>query len=176
MRILKTIRTFAQKNMKRLVLDNKTGIINQIRGYLEMSAEAKFIHRLQAILLFADTENGSCDKIGALFGNSPRSVSNWIKRINRTGTIESLRSKPQLGRPTRLSQDQKAEMKTIIQNSPEKCGVPGRRWSGKNLSSYISLRYGVELEVRTCQRLLKELIHSAGVLSRRKELNKSASE
>ena len=156
--------------MKRLVLDNKTDVVNQIRNYLEMSAEAKFIHRLQAILLFADTENGSCDGVGALFGNSPRSVSNWVKRINRTGTIESLRSKPQSGRPTRLSQAQKDEIKTALRDLPEKRGIPGRRWNGKILSSYISLHYGVELEIRSCQRLLNELKAS----SRSKKADKSA--
>jgi Transposase and inactivated derivatives len=155
--------------MMRLLLDNKTDVINQIRDYLEMSAEAKFIHRLQAILLFAESEKGSCNGVGASFGNSPRSVSNWVKRINRTGTIESLRSKPQSGRPTRLSQAQRVEIKTVLQDLPEKQGMSGRRWGGKNLSSYIRLRYGIEMEIRTCQRLLKEL----GISSSSKKADKS---
>ena len=161
-------------DMQRLVLDNKTDIINQIRGYLEMSAEAKFLHRLQVILSFADTGNGSCNGIGELFGNSPRSVSSWVKRVNQTDDIESLRSKPKSGRPTRLSKTQKAEIRTIIQDYPEKRSMPGRRWKGNNLSSHISLHYDITLKIRSCQKLLKELSCGAGVSPRDRKANKSA--
>ena len=143
--------------MKRLVLENKNSIVHQIRGYLEHNSEAKFIHRLQVILLFADGEDESCDSLGALFGNSPRSVSNWIKRVNQTGDIESLRSKPSSGRPARLSKRQKEEIKMILQEIPEKGGIQGRRWNGSNLSLFISQQYGILLKVRACQRLYREL-------------------
>jgi transposase len=143
--------------MKRLVLENKTGIINQIRCYLDNNSEAKFIHRLQVILMFAGSEDESCDSLGSLFGNSPRSVSNWIKRINQTGDIESLRNKPSSGRPSRLTKSQKEELKTVIREFPEKRGMQGRKWNGINLSLYISQHYGITLKVRSCQRLFHEL-------------------
>ena len=66
--------------MKRLTLNNAEGIANTIRIYFEKNEEAKFIHRLHGILLFASKEDESCDSIGVLYGNSPRSISNWIKR------------------------------------------------------------------------------------------------
>jgi transposase len=144
--------------MKRLVLENRNGIVNQIRDYLENNSEAKFIHRLQVILLFADSEDKSCDSLGALFGNSPRSISNWIKKVNHTDDIESLRSKPSSGRPSRLTQAQKEEIKTVLQDFPEKQGMQGRHWNGKNLSTYISEHYGIVLKVRSCQRLSHELL------------------
>jgi len=161
--------------MKRLVLDNKTDVINQIRSYLEMNSEAKFIHRLQVILLFANTENGSCDAVSSIFGNSPRSVSNWIKKINRTGKIESLRSKPQPGMPSRLTQAQKAEIKAALPETPEKWGISGRKWNGKNLSIYIKQRFDITLEVRACQRLLRELGHRVSLSLRKEKSGKTAS-
>ena len=143
--------------MKRLILENKNSIVHQIRGYLEHNSDAKFIHRLQVVLLFADSDDKSCDSLGAFFGNSPRSVSNWIKRVNQTGDIESLRSKPSSGRPARLSKRQKEEIKMVLQELPEKRGVQCRRWNGSNLSLFISQQYGVLLKVRACQRLFCEL-------------------
>ena len=62
---------------------------------------------VHGVLLFTEKEEESCDSIGALFGNSPRTVSNWINRINERGDIESLRSKKQTGRPSRLSEEQR---------------------------------------------------------------------
>jgi len=143
--------------MKRLVLENRTVIIDQIRSYLEKNSESKFIHRLHVLLLFADTENESCDSLGALFGTSPRSISNWIKKVNKAGDIESLRSKPQSGRPSRLTQKQKDEIRDVLKQLPEKYGIDGKQWNGKNLSLFISQRYGIMLKIRSCQRLFHKL-------------------
>ena len=143
--------------MKRLVIENRNSIVHQIRCYLEKNPEAKFIHRLQVILLFADSEDNSCDSLGALFGNSPRSISNWVKKVNQTGDIESLRSISPSGRPTRLSEVQKEEIKMVLQSLPEKQGMEGKKWNGRLLSSYISQNYGIALQVRSCQRLFHEI-------------------
>ena len=75
--------------MKRLELKNKANITAQIRGYLESNPESKFFHRLQIIHLFATNEEETCESLGTLFGNSPRSISNWIKKLNQKGVIET---------------------------------------------------------------------------------------
>ena len=121
-----------QKKMKRLVIVDKTGLKEKIQSYFEGNEEAKFIHRLHGVLLFAEKDDESCDSIGTLFGNSPRTVSNWIKRINATGDIESLRSKKQQGRPSRLSEEQKQELKQVIQEVPEKQGITSNVWDGNH--------------------------------------------
>jgi len=159
--------------MKRLTIDNRIGITNQIRSYLEKNSESKFIHRLHVILLFADTgSNESCDSLGTLFGISPRSISNWIKKINQTGDIESLRSIPPSGRPPRLTQEQKDEIRTVLQQSPEKQGIQDKYWRGKNLSTFIYQRYGLILTVRSCQFLLHKAGFSAKGSTRRDKKNK----
>jgi len=143
--------------MDRLVIKNKDGIKKAILGYFTGNEEARFIHRLHGVLLFSEKEDESCDSIGALFGNSPRTVSNWIKRINETGTIESLRSKKQPGRPPRLSEAQRQELKLILQELPEQHGMSINIWDGKSLSAYIEIKYGIVLKTRTCQRLFHQL-------------------
>jgi transposase len=144
--------------MKRLELEHKTNILTQIRNYLERNSESKFIHRLQVVLLFGEREKETCESLGALFGNSPRSISNWIKKLNQTGVIESLRCNDKAGRPMRLTQSQKHELKMILQEKPEMHGEAGKRWKGMNLSRFISRRYGVDLSVRACQLLLREQV------------------
>ena len=143
--------------MQRLVIKDKEGIKMKIQEYFAGNEEARFIHRLHGVLLFSEKENESCDSIGALFGNSPRTVSNWIKRVNDTGDIESLRSKKQPGRPPRLSEQQRQELKLVIQESPEKHGITTNIWDGKSLSAYIENHYGIIMKTRTCQRLFHQL-------------------
>ena len=143
--------------MKRLVIENKDGIKSKIQGYFSSNEEAKFIHRLHGVLLFIEKDDESCDSIGALFGNSPRTVSNWVKRVNETGDIECLRSKKQPGRPPRLSEEQRQELKSVIQEPPEKHGVSINVWDGKSLSYYIEKQYNIVMKTRTCQRLFRQL-------------------
>ena len=143
--------------MKRLEIKNQEIINANIQAYFEHNDEAKFIHRLHGILLFINKPTESCDSIGALFDNSPRSVSNWIKKLNETGDIESLRSQKQPGRSDRLSDIQKSELKTVISESPEKHGITTNIWDGKSLSAYILEHYGIVLKTRSCQRLFHKL-------------------
>ena len=146
-----------KKGMKRLELKNKTQITAQIRSYLESNPESIYFHRLQIIHLFATKEKETCESLGALFGNSPRSISNWIKKLNQKGVIESLRCDSQVGRPSRLTQAQKHELMMVLQEKPDRHGETGKRWNGMNLSQFVSRRYGVVLSVRACQLLLREL-------------------
>jgi transposase len=143
--------------MERLVIKNKEGIKTAIQVYFNGNEEARFIHRLHGVLLFSEKEDESCDSIGALFGNSPRTVSNWIKRVNETGDIESLRSKKQQGRPPRLSEVQRQELKLVLQESPDSHGMAINIWDGKSLSAYIEIKYGIVMKTRTCQRLFHQL-------------------
>lgn len=143
--------------MKRLLIKDKESIREQIQRYFTANDEAKFIHRLHAILLFTEKEEESCDSAGALLGNSPRTISNWIKRINETGDITSLRSKKQAGRPSRLSEARRQELKLITAEPPKEHGMDGNKWDGKNLSSYIEVQYGITMRKRTCQRLFHQL-------------------
>jgi transposase len=157
LRISNGIPIFVAKKMKRLQINDTSGIKEKIQSYFSGNEEARFIHRLHGILLFAAKEEESCDSIGILFGNSPRTISNWIKRINESGDIESLRSKKQPGRPPRLTDAQRCDLRDVLQDSPEKHGIASNIWDGKSLSAYIENHYGVVMKTRTCQRLFHQL-------------------
>ena len=143
--------------MRRLEVRNKEEIKLQIRKYFERNNESRFIHRLHGILLFIESEEESCDSIGLMFGNSPRSISNWINKLNKTENIECLRDKKQVGRQPRLTDSQKLELKEILQRPPEASGMTSNIWDGKTLSAYIKTHYNIILGVRACQRLFYDL-------------------
>ncbi|MDR2653509.1 MAG: winged helix-turn-helix domain-containing protein [Prevotellaceae bacterium] len=143
--------------MQRLKVNRSTVIVEKIQYYLHRNEEAIFINRLYGILFFLQEDCGSCDKTSSILGLSPRTISNWIKRVNSTGDIESLRSKPRMGRPSRLDAKQKMELKSVLQESPEKSGMTSNLWDGKTLSAYIFMHYGISLKVRACQNLLHSL-------------------
>jgi len=143
--------------MRRLEIKDKERIKAEIQKYFEKNTESRFIHKLHGIILFIDHEDESCDSIGKLFGNSSRTVSNWINKLNESGDLESLRDVKRSGRPPRLNPSQEAELKLILQQPPENSGMTSNIWDGKTLSAYIEIRYGIILQVRACQRLFHKL-------------------
>lgn len=143
--------------MQRLKIYDVKGIEGQIHQYLRNSDEARFIHRLHGILLLLNSEENNCANIASLFKNSPRSLSNWVHSINRSGSIEILRDKPRKGRTPRLDSNQLGHLKTVLQKHPSEVELSVNIWDGKALSYFIEKEFSVTLQVRQCQRLFRKL-------------------
>ena len=79
--------------MQILELKSAEEIKEKIQKYFRKNEEAKFIHRLHGVLLKIDNKDNACETIAKLFGQSSRTISNWINKVNETGDIEVLRDK-----------------------------------------------------------------------------------
>lgn len=143
--------------MQLLELKSPEEIKKKIQQYFRKSEEAKFVHRLHGILLKIDNKDNACNTIAQLFGNSSRTISNWINKVNEAGDIEVLRDKMKPGRTSKLNKVQLATIKETLQKAPELAGVSANIWDGKSLSFYIEKEFKVVLGVRQCQRLFKKL-------------------
>lgn len=143
--------------MQTLSIQSAEKIQFEIQKYFNKNEEARYIHRLHAILLKLDNKDHTCDSIGKLLGHSNKTISNWINKLNEDADIESLRSKKIPGRPPILTEQQQVEIKAILQETPEKHGVTANIWDGKSLSFYIQKTYNITLGVRQCQRLFRKL-------------------
>lgn len=168
--------------MQKLEIKNKSEIQDLIRNYFKNNDEAKFVHRLHGILLFLENKESTCDSIGNMFGNSPRTISNWVKKVNSSGSLESLRDENKVGRTSRLNSTQLEEIKIALQKNPEESGVTSNIWDGKSLSWFIETKYKISLKVRRCQILFHELgfslkrarpIVSKGNAEKKEELKKT---
>jgi transposase len=143
--------------MQKLKINDAKSIEGQIHQYFKNSDEARFVHRLHGILLLINNEENNCANVASLFKNSPRSLSNWVHSVNRSGSIEVLRDKPRKGRRPRLRKKQLEKLKVILQEHPSKVGLSANIWDGKTLSHYIEKEFSVALQVRQCQRLFHKL-------------------
>lgn len=142
--------------MKKLTVENKERIREAINVYLQSNREARYVHRLHAILLLMDGRN-NCAGVGRLFNESPRSLANWVHKINQTGDIGALREKRKTGRKPRLTAQEIEGVAKAVRQPPEKAGVNAKKWNGEALSHYIEQEFGVALKVRQCQRLIRDI-------------------
>jgi transposase len=140
--------------MERLTIADAPTIILGLQDEIRRSKDARYDHRLHAILLVA---NGmSCKDTGELLGDSTRTIQNWVNQFEERG-FAGLSDRLREGRPPQLSEKQLNEIDKTLRSSPNDHGLQGNLWDGKTLSEHIKRRYKIKLGVRQCQRLFHKL-------------------
>jgi transposase len=144
-------------DMQRLTLQDPKKINRKIDKFLNNDPESKFIFRLCSLKMFMNDPDCTADRLGKLMNTSPRTIANWIHKINEEGDVEVLRDKEKPGRTTRLDEDQLQTLQVNLQQAPRELGIDANLWDGKALSHHIKKAFGIELQVRQCQRLFRKL-------------------
>ena len=140
--------------MNKRVIENKDSIILAIQNALNTSEEAKYYHRLDLVMLAV---NGMPVKeIATLFNESPTTISYWTKKVVEQG-VESLKSGKHPGRNSRLSDEMLAQVGLDLQKTPTEFGYDLNLWDGLVLSKHLSDHYSIGIQVRQCQRILRQL-------------------
>jgi len=116
--------------------------------------DARYDHCLHCVALVA--AGIPCEQVALYFGDSPRSVVNWVRRFDRQG-LAGLAEGNHSGRPGRLSAEQMEEVRAMIRKTPAQAGLEANLWDGKALARCLQERYQVQLGVRQCQRLFHQL-------------------
>jgi len=121
---------------------------------IQRSEESRYDHRLHGVLLVA--QGMTCPEVARLLGDAPRSVEYWVHRFDKQG-LSGLMEGERPGRPSRLSETQIKEINRALRGKPTDAGMRVNLWDGKTLSAWIEKTYGIELGVRQCQRLFRQL-------------------
>ena len=140
--------------MKALTISDAETMIFALQDEIRRSQEARYDHRLHAVLLVA--QGVTCTEAAALLGDAPRTVQYWIHRFEAEG-FAGLADADRSGRPKKLSEQQLDEIGKVLRESPRKTGLTTNIWDGKTLSIFIRQQYAVDLGVRQCQRLFRRL-------------------
>ena len=82
--------------------------------------EARYDHRLHCVLLVAS--GLSCERVAGIFGDSPRTLVDWVRRFDRNG-LAGLAEGNHSGRPTRLSAKQLEEIHALVRQPPTAAGL-----------------------------------------------------
>jgi transposase len=121
---------------------------------IQRSEESRYDHRLHGVLLVA--QGMTCPAVAGLLGDGPRSVEYWVHRYEQLG-LAGLTEGERSGRPRRLSEKQLQELNRVLRAKPNDAGMRVNLWDGKTLSAWIEKTYQIQLGVRQCQRLFRQL-------------------
>jgi transposase len=125
-----------------------------IQQEIARSDESRYDHRLHGVLLVAGGE--SCTEVARKFGEDARTVQRWVNHFEHDG-FAGLREGERPGRPRALDERCWAQVERELRRNPRSFGYEQNLWDGKLLAEHLRRRHQVELGVRQCQRLFKQL-------------------
>ena len=140
--------------MKPLTVADSATIILGLQDEIRRTEESRYDHRLHGVLLVA--HGRTCPEVAALLGDAPRTVEYWIRGFEEKG-LAALREGERSGRPRRLNEKHLRGINTALRRMPRELGLSGNLWDGKTLATWIEREYGIDLGVRQCQRLFRQL-------------------
>ena len=108
--------------------------------------------RLLAVTHFKAGKNRA--RVARMLNVSRRMVNDWVANY-LTGGINALESKKPSGRPSRLTEQQKAALAHYIEQQSQSC--KGGRLNGEMLQSYIQATFGVSYHQNSIYNLLKSM-------------------
>lgn len=140
--------------MRRLQIESADVMRIAIQQEIARSNESRYDHRLHGLLLLA--AGHSCRQVAGLFGEDDTTVQRWVRRFEQGG-LWALREGRRSGRPRTLSPEQWNGLQADLRKSPQEFGLTAALWDGPSLSRHLGHRYGVELSVRQCQRIFRQM-------------------
>ena len=129
-------------------------IILGLQDEIRRSEESRYDHRLHGVLLVA--QGMTCPEVATLLGDARRTVQYWVKRFEQDG-LAGLVEKERPGRPSSLTSEQMDEIGQVLRQLPRTFDLGENLWDGKTLSAFVKKRYRVQLGVRQCQRVFRQL-------------------
>lgn len=141
-------------NLRKYNTDPKI-LLEQGKAIMSSSDETKFLFRVFAVNMVLSGTPAS--QVGASAGYTKAAVTGWVKTVDEKG-FDALRMQQRPGRPSKLSEQQLKEIDAVLQTDPKDHNL--KVWDGPSLSSYIKSHYNVDIGVRQCQRLFRNLGYS----------------
>lgn len=125
-----------------------------IQQEIRRSKDSRYDHRLHGVLLVG--QGMSCSAVADCLGEHPVTVERWVNGFNRSG-FAALREGERPGRPARLAGADWTKLNRDLRKRPRSLGYGQNLWDGKLLAHHLAVCYGVQLGVRQCQRMFRQL-------------------
>jgi transposase len=139
--------------MGRKVKQLKNYTTEQVEKIFESDEKHRTGIKLYAILQL--TRGYSSRALEEFFRISFKQICNWADRFDVEG-ISGLRIKPGRGRRTRLTIEQRHQLKADLSKSPQDFGYNAAIWSGTLIGEHIQKTYQIDYKLSTVYNLMRK--------------------
>lgn len=130
--------------------------LSELRRKLQGAKHYALRNRIRGVLLTggdARMKNGEAARKCKVH---VRTLRAWLARYRENG-IEGLKHKPVSGTPSKLTPEQKEELKKIVKEGPEEHGYDTGIWTASMLCQVVSKKFDVRYSLSGMQALLGRL-------------------
>lgn len=122
-----------------------------------LAGKAKDAAQARRLLALAAVRDGMNRTEAARIGGMDRqTLRDWVHRFNERGPEGLIDVRPS-GRPSKLSQEQKQELKQLVEAGPDPETDGVVRWRCADLKRILEQRFGVDLSEVSIGRVLREM-------------------
>jgi transposase len=122
----------------------------------QLRKDEKFSQGIRLHAVYQIAKGVDAKDLQKLYSSSHKSICNWVHRYNAEG-IEGLKDRPRSGRTPSLNAAQKAELKQILQNTPDTYQYNTSTWTAAIVLDIIKNRFGVEYKKSNIYNILRAL-------------------
>lgn len=112
--------------------------------------------KLRLLAAILRKEGKTFDDIASSIQKPKTTIHDWLHRFE-DGTLKQLYDKKQSGKPSKLSKKQKEELKKVLENSPQKQGIPFVLWTTKLVQYIIIKLFDVKYELWNIRKTIKKI-------------------
>ena len=132
--------------MKKKTIMQKLSIPGHTVEDLEnlLNSNPDYIVGMRLMALIQVKKGMSSRQLEGLYYKSHSRFCVWVKNFNKKG-IEGLKNKYRSGRKPLLSEEQRMELISVLQNNrPDEFGFNSATWNGPLIKEYVKNKFGVE--------------------------------
>lgn len=121
----------------------------------ETEDDGKAVKRLMTAIAYKQGKSPA--DIEETYGISKKNVYMWLDRFESRGLDDALYDESKPGRPSKLSEEEFAELESVLQKSPDEAGYEDvQAWSPKFVQHWLKTHFDVEYTRRHIRRLMEE--------------------
>lgn len=130
--------------------------VDELQEKLEETEDSgKAVKRLMTAIAYKQGQSPA--EIEETFGISRKNVYLWLNRFEERELDDALYDEPKPGRPSKLSDDEFAELDAVLQNPPTDAGYDDVLvWSPKFVQHWLRTQLDTEYTLRHVRRLMDD--------------------
>lgn len=132
---------------------------DRLRERLREVESAKAAKRLMVALAYLDGE--SVDALSERYGVPRSTLYYWLDRFESRSLADAVADDPRPGRPPRLSEGERAQLRADLTDLPGEHGLDADAWEPAVVQRHLERAYGVSYSVGHVRRLLREFDEEA---------------
>ena len=126
----------------------------KLEGLYKKEKDSKAKIRLLATIL--RKEGKSLSEISYSIQKPIMTISDWLRRIEDEG-LHRVYSIKQTGKPSKLTKEQFNKLEKILDESPEKQGIPFKIWTTSLVQYIINKVFDIMYQIRNIRKIVKKL-------------------